>query len=102
MNCFRLHLRRGPGLEGSLQTYELNGEESEKLVDLIQRIQREIDPTLAYRASCLTGKCGTCAMKVNGRTRLSCQEMLRPGEHVVEASPAGTVIWDLVCFSIRG
>jgi len=37
------------------------------------KIRNEIDPTLAFRMSCKSGICGSCAMRINGRARLACK-----------------------------
>lgn len=46
------------------------------VLDLLFRIQEELDPTLSFRASCRNWMCGSCGMVVNGRERLACQTKL--------------------------
>jgi fumarate reductase iron-sulfur subunit len=36
------------------------------VLDVVTHIQRDLDPTLAYRFACRVGMCGSCAMTVNG------------------------------------
>ena len=43
-----------------------------KVLDILNKIKNEIDPTLAYRRSCAHGVCGSCAMNVDGVNTLSC------------------------------
>ena len=35
-----------------------------KVLDILNKIKNEIDPTLAYRRSCAHGVCGSCAMNM--------------------------------------
>jgi fumarate reductase iron-sulfur subunit len=59
--------------EGDYRTYEVPQRESQTVLDIVTFVQREIDPTLAYRFSCRVGVCGSCAMTVNGRPRWTCR-----------------------------
>ena len=43
------------------------------MLDVVTHIQREIDPSLAYRFACRVGMCGSCAMTVNGAPRWTCR-----------------------------
>ena len=43
------------------------------MLDVVTYIQRELDPTLAYRYACRVGMCGSCAMTVNGVPRWTCR-----------------------------
>lgn len=81
---------------GDTTRYELKGRKEEKLLDLLLQIRQKYDPTLACRASCYTGKCGTCNVRINGESKLSCQTMISPGEYVLEPSKTGKWIRDLV------
>ncbi|GIT35591.1 MAG: hypothetical protein Ct9H300mP5_0600 [Candidatus Pelagibacterales bacterium] len=38
-----------------------------KVLDLLNKIKNEIDPSLAYRRSCSHGVCGSCAMNMDGK-----------------------------------
>jgi fumarate reductase iron-sulfur subunit len=69
-----LHVRvwRG-GAEGSLQSFEVPRRASQTVLDVVTYIQRELDPTLAYRFACRVGMCGSCAMTVNGVARWTCR-----------------------------
>ena len=69
------------------------------VLDALFLIQREQDPSLAFRCSCRVGMCGTCAMSVDGVPRLACRtrvELLRSGAVTVEPLPNLPVIKDLV------
>ncbi len=43
-----------------------------KVLDLLNKIKNEIDPTIAYRRSCAHGVCGSCAMNMDGKNGLAC------------------------------
>jgi len=66
--------------EGSFQTFDVPRHESQTVLDVVTHIQRNLDPTLAYRFACRVGMCGSCAMTVNGRARWTCRT------HVSEVS----------------
>lgn len=57
------------------------------VLDLLEAIRVDHDPTLAYRHSCHHGACGTCAMRINGVERLACltrvAELLKKDAHIV-------------------
>lgn len=69
------------------------------VLDLLFRIQEELDPTLSFRSSCRNWMCGSCGMVVNGRERLACQTKLAdlPGPEIhIEPMRNLPVIKDLV------
>jgi fumarate reductase iron-sulfur subunit len=55
------------------QRYEVPARANQTVLDVVTHIQREIDPSLAYRFACRVGMCGSCAMTVNGRARWTCR-----------------------------
>jgi fumarate reductase iron-sulfur subunit len=58
---------------GGYQEFEVPRLASQTVLDVVTFIQRELDPTLAYRYACRVGMCGSCAMTVNGRARWTCR-----------------------------
>ena len=58
---------------GRYQEFEVPRLASQTVLDVVTFIQRELDPTLAYRYACRVGMCGSCAMTVNGRARWTCR-----------------------------
>ena len=58
---------------GQFQKFEVPRLASQTVLDVVTFIQRELDPTLAYRYACRVGMCGSCAMTVNGRARWTCR-----------------------------
>jgi succinate dehydrogenase / fumarate reductase iron-sulfur subunit len=63
--------RSGPARK--LQTYKVAADNRMTVLDALFTIQREQDPSLAFRCSCRVGMCGTCAMTINWMPRLACQ-----------------------------
>ena len=43
-----------------------------KVLDILNKIKNEIDPTITYRRSCAHGVCGSCAMNMGGKNGLAC------------------------------
>lgn len=54
--------------------YELEVSKEEVMLDVLNRIKWEQDATLSYRRSCRHGICGSCGIKVNGRSIIACKE----------------------------
>jgi fumarate reductase iron-sulfur subunit len=69
----RVSVWRGAGGAGAYRTYEVPRHPSQTVLDAVTYIQRELDPTLAYRYACRVGMCGSCAMTVNGVPRWTCR-----------------------------
>lgn len=82
------------------QDFELELEPGATVLKTLHKIRAEQDPTLAYRYSCGSAICGSCAMRINGHAVLSCKtqaaECVREG--VVRVAPIGNlkVLRDLV------
>lgn len=55
------------------QTFAVARRPNQTVLDVVTEIQREQDPTLAYRFACRVGMCGSCGMTVNGRPRWTCR-----------------------------
>jgi succinate dehydrogenase / fumarate reductase, iron-sulfur subunit len=69
------------------------------VLDGLSFIVEELDPTLAFRASCQAGECGSCALHINGRYRLACRTLitdLEAWEITVRPLAHLTVLKDLV------
>jgi succinate dehydrogenase / fumarate reductase iron-sulfur subunit len=70
--------RHPPGLRGSGgERFEVETRPDERLLEVLVRLARRVDPTLVFRKSCGHGVCGSDAMIINGRERLACQTLVR-------------------------
>jgi succinate dehydrogenase / fumarate reductase iron-sulfur subunit len=82
------------------QEYALSAEPTDKILDCLNRIRAEQDPTLAFRASCAHGICGSDALMINGRVALACQKLVKDfktaNNFVIEPLPLFRVLKDLI------
>ena len=61
-----------------LDTYEVDMDNCpSKVLDILNKIKNEIDPSLAYRRSCAHGVCGSCAMNMDGKNGLHVQSLMQ-------------------------
>ena len=68
---------------GRYQIFTVPLQASQTVLDIVTWIQRNADPTLAYRFACRVGVCGSCAMTVNGVPRWTCRT------HVAKVTGSG-------------
>ncbi|MGG6294588.1 succinate dehydrogenase/fumarate reductase iron-sulfur subunit [Leptolyngbya sp. AN02str] len=66
--------RQNPDSSPHFQTYELEVEPGNTILDCLNRIKWEHDGTLAFRKNCRNTICGSCSMRINGRSALACKE----------------------------
>jgi succinate dehydrogenase / fumarate reductase iron-sulfur subunit len=70
------------------------------ILDVLIQIQREQDPSLAFRYACRVNMCGSCGMVINGREALACKTNVGdfPGAAPITIRPLNhfPVIKDLV------
>ena len=82
------------------QSYEVTAEPTDKILDCLNKIRWEQDASLAFRASCVHGICGSDAMLINGNIALACQKLVRDfttgNNFVIEPLPLFEVVKDLV------
>ncbi len=91
---------RGDDSGGGLESYDVEVNEGEVVLDVIHRLQATQAPDLAVRWNCKAGKCGSCSAEINGKPKLMCMTRMNtftPGE-TVTVTPMRTfpVIRDLV------
>jgi succinate dehydrogenase / fumarate reductase, iron-sulfur subunit len=67
-------LRTKPHQSPWVQTYTLNVEPGNTILDCLNRIKWEQDGSLTFRKNCRNTICGSCGMKINGRSALACKE----------------------------
>ncbi len=78
-----------------VQTYNLEVEQGNTILDCLNRIKWEQDGSLALRKNCRNTICGSCVVRINGRSALACKEnvgsevqRLQIGENAVTNSDA--------------
>ena len=57
-----------------VQSYSLDADPGNTILDCLNRIKWEQDGTLAFRKNCRNTICGSCAIRINGRSALACKE----------------------------
>jgi succinate dehydrogenase / fumarate reductase iron-sulfur subunit len=62
---------------GHYETYQVEAEENERVLDLLETVKGHQDGTLSFRRSCAHGICGSDAMRINGRNHLACKTLVR-------------------------
>ncbi len=87
--------------EAFIQGYDIDAREGMTVLDALTWIKDELDGTLAFRRSCRSAICGSCAMMINDRPRLACKTQIlreydRCGEVRLAPLENFNVIKDLV------
>lgn len=102
MKCTFLIYRFDPAVDKDprYQEYTIEAESTDKILDCLNKIRWDQDPTLSYRYSCAHGICGSDALMINGKIELACQKLVRDfktaNNFVIEPLPLFRVIKDLV------
>lgn len=81
------------------ESYLVDSEPMDRVLDLLHRVKYEQDGTLTFRRSCAHGVCGSDAMLINGRNRLACKirvEQLGKRRITVAPLPGLPLVKDLV------
>ncbi len=80
------------------QRYEVPCMPDWVVLDALNAIKDDIDPTLSHRWSCRMGVCGSCGMLVNGRPVLTCNAFIKNYEGTIKVEPLSNfpVVRDLV------
>jgi fumarate reductase iron-sulfur subunit len=84
--------------EPRTQSYEVPCRPDWKVLDALNYIKDELDPTLSHRWSCRMAVCGSCGMNVDGKPTLTCKQPVEGYGDSVEVEPLSNfpVIRDLV------
>jgi succinate dehydrogenase / fumarate reductase, iron-sulfur subunit len=86
------------GKKWHYETYEIEADPTDRVLDLLERVKGYEDGALAFRRSCAHGVCGSDAMRINGRNALACKALVRDyGEKItVEPILGLPVVKDLI------
>ncbi len=79
----RFRIRRCSPVEKSecepyFQDYDVEVSGGMTVLEALLKISDESDPTLVFRKSCRSAICGSCAMTINGFSRLACATQIIP------------------------
>ena len=69
------------------ETHQVQVADKASILDALLALQRGPCPDLAFRFSCRVGMCGSCAMVVNGRERLTCSTLIKTVGDVLRIEP---------------
>jgi len=87
-------------LESRWREYQVEATETTTVLTALEEIKGHQDGGLTFRQSCRSAICGSCAMKISGRTRLACKTHIGKvaKDGVVEIMPMASqpVLKDLV------
>ncbi len=87
--------------DGGFKQYAVELRENQTVLDIVTEVQRQHEPSLAYRFACRVGVCGSCAMTVNGAPRWTCRthvnQVIAGNQLTIEPLRHLPVIKDLVC-----
>jgi succinate dehydrogenase / fumarate reductase iron-sulfur subunit len=86
-------------IEPFLQSYKIRIIPGLTILMVLLRIRDEIDGTLAFRSSCRSAVCGSCAMVINGKIDLACRTQAASfgtKTIILEPLPNMQIIKDLV------
>jgi succinate dehydrogenase / fumarate reductase, iron-sulfur subunit len=67
-------LRQNPGESPRLESYVIETDAASSILDCLNQIKWEQEGSLTYRRNCRNMICGSCAMRINGRSTLACKE----------------------------
>lgn len=88
-----------PSVEPYFQSYRVRVIPGLTILMVLLRIRDEIDGTLAFRSSCRSAVCGSCAMVINGKIDLACRTQagsFGTNTIILEPLPNMEIIKDLV------
>jgi succinate dehydrogenase / fumarate reductase, iron-sulfur subunit len=69
------------------ETYTLEAEETDRVLDLLEHVKGYKDGTLSFRRSCAHGVCGSDAMRINGQNYLACKTLVREVGNKITVEP---------------
>ncbi len=80
------------------ETYVVEQEPTDKVLDAMNTVKWYQDGTLSYRRSCAHGVCGSDAMRINGRNALACKLLVQDAGANITIEPllGFDVIKDLI------
>ncbi len=100
VKTFKVYRWSGDAEENpKIDTFEISYPKSDTMVlDILNKIKSEVDPSLAFRKSCREGVCGSCSMNIDGVNTLACQKPLDQCQDEVNVYPLPhmPIIKDLV------
>ena len=69
------------------ENYTLEAAETDRVLDLLEKVKGYQDGTLSFRRSCAHGVCGSDALRINGRNMLACKALVRDVGTMITVEP---------------
>jgi succinate dehydrogenase / fumarate reductase, iron-sulfur subunit len=65
-------------------TFKVDAEPNERILDCLNKIRWQQDPTLSFRMSCAHGICGSDGLTINSQSALACQKLVKDYDYTKE------------------
>jgi succinate dehydrogenase/fumarate reductase-like Fe-S protein len=93
-----LAIQRGlPGEVPHIDSFEIDFESGQSILDGLRALRREVDPTLAFRFACINANaCKECMMQIDGVIDYACTVRLKEGVTRLAPLPKKALVRDLV------
>ena len=89
--------RGGAGEAPRVETFDVEFEPGQSVLDALRMARRDLDPTLAFRFACINANaCKECMMLIDGEVEYACKAKLKEGETRLEPLPKKVLVRDLV------
>jgi succinate dehydrogenase / fumarate reductase iron-sulfur subunit len=86
--------------EPNYDTFVVDAEESDRVLDCLNKVRWQHDSSLAFRMSCAHGICGSDALTINGTPALACQKLVKDYDYtkqlLIEPLKYFDVVKDLI------
>lgn len=95
-NTYTISIKRD---DDSFMDFSIKMDSSLTVIDALDEIRINIDPTITYRHSCHHGSCGTCACLINNKEKLACMTFLKEFDDckiTIEPLKSFKIVSDLV------
>ncbi|MBS1252358.1 MAG: Anaerobic glycerol-3-phosphate dehydrogenase subunit C [Anaerolineales bacterium] len=79
-----------------VRSYQIEHHPSMTVLEVLAEIQGYQDDGLAFRSACQAGKCGSCAVSLNGKPVLACRTMVDGQDLYLGPLPNFLVVKDLI------
>ncbi|MCA1457606.1 hypothetical protein I6F35_31175 [Bradyrhizobium sp. BRP22] len=89
--------RGGPGQASRVDSFEVEFEPGQSVLDGLRLVRRDQDPSLAFRFSCINANaCKECMMLIDGAVDYACTVRLKEGVTTLSPLPKKALLRDLV------
>src|SRR5262249_9634580 len=89
-------VRGGPGEPARIERHAVPFEPGQSVLDGLRWLRAHVDPTLAFRFSCINANaCKECMMLIDGRVAYACTARLEARELQLAPLPGKPVLRDL-------